>query len=87
MDSHGHHDTPLEVLKSLLRRVIRVYTQDGRMFEGTFAATDKPLNVVLVDVEEFWLDEYPDGRYVGQVIVPWRLIKKVELKSEQSMYT
>lgn len=32
---------------------VRITTQDGKMFVGTFLAFDKHLNVVLVDTEEF----------------------------------
>ncbi|KIY66733.1 hypothetical protein CYLTODRAFT_338863, partial [Cylindrobasidium torrendii FP15055 ss-10] len=68
-------------LRPLLRRTLRVFTTDNRIFLGTFAGTDKPLNLVLVNAEEFRLvpmKDNQDGRYVGQVLIPWRLITKIE---------
>lgn len=45
-----------------------------------FAGTDKPLNIILINAEEYRLgpDQDPDGRYVGQVMLPWKVIVKVE---------
>ncbi|KAG5335032.1 hypothetical protein C0989_002425 [Termitomyces sp. Mn162] len=67
-------------LKHLLRQLLRVTISDGRIFLGTFAGTDQPLNLLLINTEEFRLgiDEDPNGRYVGQVVIPWRLVVKVE---------
>ncbi|KAF8876480.1 hypothetical protein BD779DRAFT_1560311 [Infundibulicybe gibba] len=68
-------------LKSFLRRLVRVTVLDGRIFIGSFAGTDKPLNILLINSEEYRLDgsnNGGDGRYVGQVLVPWRFVVKVE---------
>lgn len=69
-------------LKNLLRETIRVTVTDGRIFIGTFAGTDQPLNIVLLNTEEFrrGVEEegVMSGRYIGQVMVPWRLVVKVE---------
>ncbi|KAG6901409.1 hypothetical protein C0995_012299 [Termitomyces sp. Mi166 len=67
-------------LKAFLRRLLRVTVSDGRIFLGTFAGTDQSLNLLLVNSEEFRLEaeENPNGRYVGQVVIPWRLVVKVE---------
>ncbi|KAG6825457.1 hypothetical protein H0H92_003646, partial [Tricholoma furcatifolium] len=67
-------------LQALLRQVLRVTVTDGRIFLGTFAGTDQPLNLLLVNAEEYRLgpEENPDGRYVGQIVIPWRLIVSVE---------
>lgn len=47
-------DTPaITKLKSLLRQFIRVTTSDGRIFIGTFAGTDKLLNIILTNAEEY----------------------------------
>ncbi|KAF8147286.1 hypothetical protein B0H34DRAFT_629344, partial [Crassisporium funariophilum] len=74
--------TALHTLKTLLRQVLRITTTDGRIFLGTFAGTDAPLNVVLVNAEEYRVRGgvlvSEDGRYVGQVLVPWRLVVRVE---------
>ncbi|KAG6850174.1 dolichol-P-mannose synthesis [Arthromyces matolae] len=40
-------------LKALLRQVLRVTVDDGRVFLGTFAGTDQPLNILLINAEEF----------------------------------
>ncbi|TFY71225.1 hypothetical protein EVG20_g1785 [Dentipellis fragilis] len=70
-------------LKSLLRLTLRVFIADGRIFLGTFAGTDKSLNLLLVNTEEFRLgpSDNPDGRYVGQVMIPWRLVIKTEVQT------
>ena len=38
------------------------------------------MNILLVNTDEFRIGpgENPNGRYVGQVLVPWRLVVKVE---------
>lgn len=67
-------------LKRLLRQILRITINDGRVFIGTFAGTDQPLNLLLLNTEEYNMgpDANPDGRYVGQVLIPWRLVVKVE---------
>ena len=67
----------LDRLKALLRHVVRLTISDGRIFLGNFAGTDKPLNILLINAEEYRVG-LEEGRYVGQVVVPWRLIVKVE---------
>lgn len=69
-------------LKSILRGTLRIITDDNRAFVGTFVGTDKSLNILLVNTEEFRLDsgENNAGRYVGQVMVPWRLIQNIGLQ-------
>jgi small nuclear ribonucleoprotein (snRNP)-like protein len=70
----------LDRLKRLLRQTLRVTISDTRIFIGTFAGTDQALNIILINTEEYrvGLEERPDGRYVGQVVIPWRLVTKVE---------
>jgi N-alpha-acetyltransferase 38, NatC auxiliary subunit len=72
----------LHVLKSLLRKTLRVTIDDGRIFLGTFAGTDKDLNVILVSTSEFRSGEgeNPDGRFVGQVMIPWRFVVTTEVQ-------
>ncbi|KIJ21324.1 hypothetical protein PAXINDRAFT_58002, partial [Paxillus involutus ATCC 200175] len=63
----------------LLKETLRIVTSDNRVFIGTFVGTDRLLNILLVNTEEYILPtEEPTGRYVGQVMVPWRLITQVE---------
>jgi small nuclear ribonucleoprotein (snRNP)-like protein len=68
----------------LLRRSLRVSISDGRVFLGTFVGTDAHLNVLLVSTHEFRpgappsVPVYPGGRFVGQIMVPWRLVRKIE---------
>lgn len=72
----------IQNLKSILRGIIRIITNDSRAFIGTFVGTDKSLNILLLNTEEFRLDAdaNPAGRYVGQVMIPWRLIKDIGLQ-------
>lgn len=94
----------VEQLKALLRTSLRVTVVDGRVFLGTFSGTDKQLNILLINTDEYRLgpdagSDGLDGRYVGQVMIPWRLVVRVELRAdgaqgyrsresdEESMYT
>jgi len=72
----------IQNLKSILRGTLRVITDDNRAFIGTFVGTDKSLNILLLNTEEFRLGEDANtvGRYVGQVMIPWRLIRGVGLQ-------
>jgi len=77
----SHSSSPaLHRLKALLRQTLRITTTDGRVFIGSFVGTDQPLNILLINTEEFRIgqDENPDGRYVGQVLIPWKLVVMVE---------
>ncbi|KAJ7102614.1 hypothetical protein B0H15DRAFT_815368 [Mycena belliarum] len=73
----------VERLQALLCENLRVTVTDGRIFIGSFAGTDQPLNILLLNADEFRLgpDENPDGRYVGQVLIPWKLVVKAEVQS------
>lgn len=80
-----HRETAVEApsisrLKALLRENLRITISDGRIFVGTLAGTDKPLNVILINTEEFRIGPGEDrnGRYVGQIVVPWKLVVKIE---------
>ena len=72
----------IQNLKSILRGTIRIITTDSRAFIGTFVGTDKSLNILLLNTEEFRLDAGANsaGRFVGQVMIPWRLIKDIGLQ-------
>ncbi|KAJ7171655.1 hypothetical protein C8R43DRAFT_1120042 [Mycena crocata] len=74
----------IERLKGLLCETLRVTVTDGRIFIGSFAGTDQPLNILLLNTDEFRLgpDENPDGRYVGQVLIPWKLVVKAEVQAD-----
>jgi len=70
-------------LKGVLRATLRIITHDDRAFIGTLVGTDKSLNIILVNTEEFRLspgEENTSGRYVGQVMIPWRLIESIGLQ-------
>lgn len=69
-------------LKSILRGTLRIITDDNRAFVGTFVGTDKSLNILLLNTEEFRLDagENTAGRYVGQVMIPWRIVQNIGLQ-------
>ncbi|KAK7695455.1 hypothetical protein QCA50_000091 [Cerrena zonata] len=89
-------------MKSLFRQFLRITTTDGRIFLGTFTGTDKHLNIILANAEEFRFapreEANPNGRYVGLVMIPRRLMVKIEApegvlestdgdNSEDGMYT
>ncbi|KAF8900560.1 hypothetical protein CPB85DRAFT_1186576, partial [Mucidula mucida] len=59
-----------------LRQTLRITTTDHRIFLGAFAGTDKPLNIIIVNAQEYRINM--DGRYVGHISIPWRMITKVE---------
>lgn len=86
LESTSKSSHALDRLKALLRQVVRVTISDGRIFIGSFAGTDQPLNILLINAEEYrlGLEENPDGRYVGQVVIPWRLIVKVEAEVQNN---
>lgn len=76
-------DTPaIAAVRDLLKETLRIVTCDNRAFIGTFVGTDQLLNMLLVNTEEYILgSDTPSGRYVGQVMVPWRLVIQVEAQS------
>jgi len=69
-------------LRNILCGTLRVIVNDNRAFVGTFVGTDKSLNILLLNTEEFRLDAGEDtaGRYVGQVMIPWRIIQAIGLQ-------
>ncbi|KAF8817181.1 hypothetical protein BYT27DRAFT_7205032 [Phlegmacium glaucopus] len=74
--------TALDSVQSFLQQILRITTVDSRIFIGTFAGTDKPLNIILINAEEYHITRdlgQEDGRYVGQVLLPWKMIAKVEV--------
>jgi len=73
----------IPAIKALLTRFLRITTTDGRVFIGTFAGTDKPLNIILINAEEYRLSEPGVGRFVGQVIFPWKIVVKVEAQVDR----
>ncbi|TFK71237.1 hypothetical protein BDN72DRAFT_838012, partial [Pluteus cervinus] len=89
----------VRAITSLLRVLLRVTITDGRVFLGTFAGTDQPMNILLLNTEEYQMsfpssgstlseselellasekEARSDGRYVGQILIPWRMVVKVE---------
>ena len=85
MHTHLMRDTEaIQNLKSILRGTLRIITNDDRAFIGTFVGTDKNLNILLVNTEEFRLGASHQnpavGRYVSQVMIPWRLIQEIGLQ-------
>jgi N-alpha-acetyltransferase 38, NatC auxiliary subunit len=85
--------TYLDTLQSFLQQLLRITTIDGRVFLGTFAAVDKPLNIILINAEEYRISQgsgsqktelNEEGRYVGQVLLPWKMIVKVEIYERHS---
>jgi small nuclear ribonucleoprotein (snRNP)-like protein len=68
------------VLHAFLQEILRVTISDGRVFLGSFVGTDRELNILLLNTDEYRIGpaENPDGRYVGQVMIPWKLVSRVE---------
>ncbi|KAG1889182.1 hypothetical protein F4604DRAFT_826800 [Suillus subluteus] len=73
----------IAALKSLLTSTLRITTIDNRVFIGTFMGTDQLLNIILVNTEEYILGNEA-SRFVGQVMLPWRLVLHVEAFDQQS---
>jgi len=73
---------PLPELERLLRQTLRITIKDGRIFLGSFAGTDKQLNILLANTDEFRLtppeSANPNGRFVGLVMIPRSLVVKIE---------
>ena len=53
----------VEALQSLRRETLRILLSDGRILVGTFVGTDKSMNILLVNTDEFRLgpNESPMG--------------------------
>jgi small nuclear ribonucleoprotein (snRNP)-like protein len=77
--------TAIAALKALLRQLLRITVVDGRIFLGTFVGTDQSLNIILVSAEEFRIGpkENRNGRYVGQIMIPWKLVVSAEVQCRQ----
>ncbi|KAF8811395.1 hypothetical protein BYT27DRAFT_7134402 [Phlegmacium glaucopus] len=81
------HPRHVKHSKASLPRLLRITTIDSCIFLGTFAGTDKPLNTNLIDPEEYHISQGPgqrvklseNRRYVGQVLLPWKTIVRVEV--------
>jgi small nuclear ribonucleoprotein (snRNP)-like protein len=88
-EQRQEHPPAVERLKELLCQNLRVTVTDGRIFIGSFAGTDQPLNILLLNTDEFRLgpDENPDGRYVGQILIPWKLVVKAEVQSSGGQHS
>ncbi|KAJ3829287.1 hypothetical protein EV361DRAFT_793575 [Lentinula raphanica] len=79
-------------LRQLLSSTLRISVADGRIFIGSFIGTDQPMNILLIDTQEFRLDNpetgksnheddsVRSGRFVGQVLIPWKIVRKIEVQ-------
>ncbi|OJA16785.1 hypothetical protein AZE42_03310 [Rhizopogon vesiculosus] len=79
---HSTHPS-VTALKSLLTTTLRIATTDNRVFIGSFMGTDQLLNIILVNTEEYILGN-ETSRFVGQIMLPWRLVLHVEAFDQQS---
>jgi N-alpha-acetyltransferase 38, NatC auxiliary subunit len=71
-------------LKALLRQTLRISVQDDRVFVGMFVGTDQLLNLLIVNAEEYRPQRAnSNGRYIGQVLIPWSLITLVEVRENR----
>ena len=92
-DNTAPNPSALDSLRSILQQVLRITTVDSRIFMGIFAGTDKPLNIILINAEEYRISQnsgqkaevIDDGRYVGQVLLPWKMIEKVEVHEKDDV--
>ncbi|KAH8106139.1 hypothetical protein BXZ70DRAFT_417758 [Cristinia sonorae] len=70
-------------VKQFLNKPLRITITDQRIFLGTFVGTDKQLNILLVNTDEYRFTPpelaNPNGRFVGLVMIPRRLIVRVEV--------
>ncbi|TDL22332.1 hypothetical protein BD410DRAFT_257345 [Rickenella mellea] len=89
IDRHDYEEEPLPLtrLKSLLTKPLRITISDGRTFIGSFMCTDQQRNTILTNTEEFRFRddgkggrESGLGRYVGMVMIPWKLVRRVEME-------
>ena len=84
----GDKRDAVQKLKSLFNQTMRVTIRDGRVFLGTFAGTDKLLNILLLNADEYRFSPpqhaNPGGRFVGLILLPWRLVVKAEAHRPQS---
>lgn len=84
-NNEERNDTPgVARLRALLGKELRITITDNRIFIGTFACTDRDLNIVLTSVYEFPVGYQTDhlvenGRFVGMLMFPWRHVVKAEL--------
>lgn len=81
---HDSYTSALLGIQSLLQSLLRISVKDGRVFLGTFAGTDQPMNILLINTEEYrppFSLSISTGRFIGQVLIPWRMIEKVEIQS------
>lgn len=76
----------LEALKAILNQTLRISASDGRTFVGTFACVDKQKNVILTNTDEYREGGPVQGRYVAMVMIPWKLVRKVEAQMRQAGY-
>lgn len=81
------HRPAVDAVKALINEPMRIRTSDGRLFVGTFVCMDKQLNIVLTNTDEYRVvpggtEKFNDrGRYVTMVMVPWRLVVKIEARN------
>jgi len=89
MASAEGKSSSLSLVRTLLRKSLRIITSDGRLFLGTFAGTDKQLNILLVNADEYRFapieSANPNGRYVALVMIPRRFILKIEAQNGEEL--
>ena len=76
------HRPRVDAVKALLNQSLRISTSDGRIFIGTFVCVDKHKNIILANTDEYRIGGSPQGRYVTMVVLPWRLVEKVEAPTD-----
>ncbi|KAE9397876.1 hypothetical protein BT96DRAFT_50808 [Gymnopus androsaceus JB14] len=88
---YSRPSSSISALRELLSSTLRITVTDGRIFLGTFIGTDQPMNILLTETEEHRLDgdegtgeeDLSRGRFVGQVLIPWKIIQKIEVQEPE----
>ncbi len=70
-----------------MQKTLRIRINDERIFIGTFVCTDKHCNIILTNTEEFRPNGGHQGRFVGMIMIPWKLVLKVEVETNEGTET
>lgn len=63
-------------LQTWLGRILRIKITDGRILVGSFACTDRDVNILLIKCKSYWV-EGQDAQLLGTVMVPSKHIVSI----------